>query len=80
MKSNHPIETSPIKIQQWKINNIITINDNSNNDIIDDVIINYWHKELQSTKNNENLLFDLNGWLYNQHTLIAMQILYIQQL
>jgi len=80
MKSNRPIETSPIKIQQWKINNIITINDNSNNDITSDVIIKYWHEELQWTKNNENLLFDLNGWLYNQHMLVAMQILYIQKL
>ncbi len=32
---------------------IYTINDDSNNDIIDDVVSNYWHEKIQLTKNDE---------------------------
>jgi hypothetical protein len=32
---------------------IITINDDSNNAIIDDVVINYWHEKIQLIKNDE---------------------------
>jgi hypothetical protein len=41
---------------------IIAINDDSNNDMIYDVFINYWHKKLQLTKNDENMFFNSYGW------------------
>jgi len=31
-------------------------------------------------KNNESLLFDPSGWLYNKHMVVAVQMLYIQKL
>jgi uncharacterized protein YneR len=51
-----------------------------NNDIIDDVIINYWHEEFQLTENNEIILFNPNGWLNDEHLVGIMQMLYIQKL
>jgi len=37
-------------------------------------------KKLQLTKNDENILLDLNEWLNDQHLAIVMQMLYIQNL
>ncbi len=34
----------PLKSNNEKHNNIITINDGLDNEIIDDVVINYWHE------------------------------------
>jgi hypothetical protein len=55
------------------------IND-SNDDNIDNNVIDYRHQEFQLTKNDENILFDPNGWLNNQHLSTTMQILYVQKL
>ncbi len=49
-------------------------------DNIDNNIINYWHEEFQLTKNDENILFNWNGWLNDQHLIVVMQILYVQNL
>jgi hypothetical protein len=49
-------------------------------DNIDTNIINYWHEEFQLTKNDENILLNPNGWLNDQHLVVAMQILYVQKL
>jgi len=49
-------------------------------DNIDNNIINYWHEEFQWTKNDENIPFNWNGWLNDQHLIVAMQILYVQNL
>jgi hypothetical protein len=70
----------PIEIQQWKNKNKITVNDDSDNDIIDDVIINYWHEEFQLIENDEIVLFNLNGWLNDEHLVGIMQMLYIKKL
>jgi hypothetical protein len=32
-----------------------------NDDIIDNNVIDYWHKELQLTKNDENIFLSPNG-------------------
>jgi hypothetical protein len=73
---------SNANIAHWNLimkNIIITINDDWNNDIIVD-FINYWHKEFQLTKNDENVFFNSNGWLNNQHLVAAMNMLFIQKL
>ncbi len=46
-----------------------------NDDNIDNNIINYWHEEFQLTKNDENIFFNWNGWLNDQHLVVVMQIL-----
>jgi hypothetical protein len=69
-----------LKSNNEKHNNIIIINNHSNNDIIADVVINYWHEELQLTKNDKNILLNPIGWLNNQHLVVAMHILHIQKL
>ncbi len=58
----------------------ITINDDSDNNIIDDVIIHYWCEEFQLIENDEIVLFNANGWLNNDHLEGIMQMLYIQKL
>ncbi len=52
----------------------------SNDDNIDNNIINYQHEEFQLTKNDENILINPNGWLNDQYLVAAMQILYVQKL
>jgi hypothetical protein len=42
--------------------------------------IDYWIEDLQLTKVNENILFDMNGWLNDQHLESVMQILYVEKL
>jgi hypothetical protein len=54
--------------------------DDSYDNNIDNNIINYWHEKFQLTKNDENILFNPNGWLNDQHLATAMQILYVQKL
>jgi parallel beta-helix repeat protein len=54
--------------------------DDSDDNNIDNNIINYWHEGFQLTKNEKNILFDPNGWLNDQHLTIVMQILYVQKL
>jgi hypothetical protein len=70
----------PLKSNNEKHNNIIIINNHSNNHIIDDVVINYWQKKFQLTKNDKNIFFNPIGWLNNQHLVAAMHMLYIQKL
>jgi hypothetical protein len=67
---------SPLKSYKEKDKHLIMIND-SDDDNINSNIINYWHEEFQLTKNDENIFFDLNGWLNNQHLAVTMQILYV---
>jgi hypothetical protein len=55
------------------------IEENLNNDIINDDVINYWHKDLQLLINDENVLNPCK-WLNDQHMAIAMQMLYVQKL
>jgi len=55
------------KLIEW-----FNISDDSNNDIIDD-IINYWHEYFELTKVHENVL-DWNGGLSDQH--LAIQYKY----
>jgi hypothetical protein len=52
----------------------------SNDDNIDNNIINYWHEGFQLTKNGENILLNPNGCLNDQHLATTMQILYVQKL
>ncbi len=52
----------------------------SNDDNIDNNIINYQHEEFQLTKNDENILLNPSGWLNDQYLATAMQILYVQKL
>jgi hypothetical protein len=62
-----------------KIDNIIE-KDNDSNDVTNDDAMHYWHEEFQLTKENENTLFNPNGWLINQHLGTSMQILYKNKL
>jgi hypothetical protein len=55
------------------------IEENLDNDIINDDVINYWHKDLQLLINDENVLNPCK-WLNDQHMAIAMQMLYVQKL
>ncbi len=55
------------------------IEENLNNDIINDDVINYWHKDLQLLINDENVLNPCK-WLNDQHVAITMQMLYVQKL
>jgi hypothetical protein len=52
----------------------------SNDDNINNNVINYWHEEFQLTKNDDNILFNPNGWLNDLHLIVVMQILYVQKL
>ncbi len=52
--------------------------DDSGDNNIDNNIIDYWHEEFQLLKNDENIFFNLNGWLNDQHLSTTMQILYVQ--
>ncbi len=54
--------------------------DDSNDDNIENNVINYWHQEFQLIKNDEKNLLDPNGWLSDQHLSTTMQILYVQKL
>jgi hypothetical protein len=49
-------------------------------DNIDNNVINYWHEKFWSTKNDGNVILNPNGWLNDQHLVVAMQILYVQKL
>jgi hypothetical protein len=49
----------------------------SNDDNLENNIINYWREEFQLTKNDEKIFFNPNGWLNDQHLAITMQILYV---
>jgi len=55
------------------------IND-SNDKNIDNNIIDYWHEKFQLIKNNESIFLNQNGLLNDQHSIVAMQILYVQKL
>ncbi len=52
----------------------------SNDDNINNNVINYQHEEFQLTKNDENILLNPNGWLNDLHLVDVMQILYVQKL
>jgi hypothetical protein len=56
---------------------MIDVSDDNN---IDNNIIDYWHENFQLIKNNENILFRSNKWLNDQHLVAIMQILYVQKL
>jgi hypothetical protein len=51
----------PLKSYNNKKNHLIMINNDLNDDIIDNNVIDYWHKELQLTKNDENIFLSPNG-------------------
>jgi len=70
---------NPLKSYKEKNKHLIMIND-SDDDNIDNNIINYWHEEFQLIKIDENNIFNPNGWLNDQHLVVAMQILYVQKL
>jgi hypothetical protein len=57
-----------------KNDNIIEINDDLNN------VIHYRHEEFQLTKEDENIFFNPNGWLNDQHLGTTMQILHKNKL
>jgi hypothetical protein len=59
-------------ITKKKIKNAISIDSKNNSNGYDN--IDYWIEDLQSTKVNENILFDSNMWLKDQHLENAMQI------
>jgi hypothetical protein len=63
----------PLKSYKEKDKHLILIND-SNDDNVENNVINYWHQEFQLTKNDENILLNPNGWLSDQHLSTAMQI------
>jgi len=80
--SKHDITKGKHKHCMLKLNNkkeLIMIEENLDNDIINDDVINYWHKGLQLLVNDENVLNPCE-WLNNQHMAIAMQMLYFQKL
>jgi hypothetical protein len=43
------------------------IEENSNNNIINDDVMDYWHEDLQLTINDGNVLLNPYGWLNDQH-------------
>jgi glucuronate isomerase len=69
----------PLKSYKEKNKHLVIINDSIDNNI-DNNIINYYHEEFQLTKNDENIIFNPNEWLNNQHLTITMQVLYVQKL
>ncbi len=73
VQNNNPLKSYTEK------KNLIMIGD-SNDDNMDNNIINYWHEKSQLTKNDENIFLNPNGWLNDQHLAIAMQIMYVQKL
>jgi hypothetical protein len=56
------------------------IEENLDNDIINDDVINYWHKDFQLSINDENILLNPCEWLNDQHMAAAMQMLYVKKL
>ncbi len=66
----------PLKSYKEKDKHLIMIND-LNDENLDNNIINYWREEFQLIKNDENINFDQNGWLNDQHLAITMKILYV---
>ncbi len=54
--------------------------DDLNDNNIDNNIIDYQHEEFLSTKKDENILFNPDGWLNDQHLVVAMQVLHVQKL
>ncbi len=58
------------EVCKTKNDNIIEIN----NDLND--VIHYRHEEFQLTKEDENIFFNPNGWLNDQHLGTTMQILH----
>jgi hypothetical protein len=56
------------------------IKEDSNNNIINDDVIDYWHKDFQLTINDENVFLNPYKWLNDQHMAITMQMLYVQKL
>ncbi len=80
--SKHDITKEKHKHCTLKLNNkknLIMIEENLDNDIINDDVINYWHKDLQLLVNDENVLNPYK-WLNDRHMVIAMQMLYVQKL
>jgi hypothetical protein len=68
-----------LKSHKEKNKHLIMIGD-LDDDNIDNNIINYWYEEFQLTKHDENIHFNPNGWLNDQHLIAIMQILYVQKL
>ncbi len=66
----------PLKSYKEKDKHLIMIND-LDDENLDNNIINYWREEFQLIKNDENINFDQNGWLNDQHLAITMKILYV---
>jgi hypothetical protein len=54
--------------------------DDSDDNNIDNNIIDYWHDKFQLTKNSENIHLNPSGWLNDQHLIVVMQILYVKKL
>lgn len=50
------------------------------NDIINNDIIDYLHKNLQLTIHDEIILLNPSGWLNDQHKVTMMQMLYVRKL
>ncbi len=65
-----------MKSYKEKDKHLIMIND-LDDENLDNNIINYWREEFQLIKNDENINFDQNGWLNDQHLAITMKILYV---
>jgi len=76
----HVITKEKHKHCTLKFNNkkeLIMIEQNVDNDIINDDVKNYWHKDLQLLVNDKNVLNPCE-WLNDQHMAIKMQTLYVQ--
>jgi hypothetical protein len=69
----------PLKSYKQKTKHLVMIYDSIDTNI-DNNIIDYCHEEFQLIKNDENILFNPNERLNNQHLAIAMQVLYVQKL
>jgi len=57
----HKLIEGEKKVCRNKIENIIEVNDDSNDDHNDNDIIHYWHEDLQLTKEDDNIFLDPNG-------------------
>jgi hypothetical protein len=81
--SKHDITKEKYKRCTLKPNNkkeLIMIKENSDNNIINDDVMDYWHEDFQLTINDGNILLNSYGWLNDQHMATTMQMLYVQTL
>jgi len=68
-----------LHIEIWQQKKIIMIKEDLDNNIIDNDIVDYWHKNFQLTINDENIFLNPLRWLNDQHMAATMQMLYVKK-